>query len=229
VSRTNNVTIINNSTVIVNSRRDHKRNATYITGPDRSDVQRVTGTTVKPAVIREYNQPGQRLNNGELQIYRPRVQRMSGNGRNPAPSKVIKLNDVKPVSERNGQNQQQRSPVVNPTKRDHAPQPRGVRPSNGKAGQQQPGAVRSPKKNAAPRPQAISPANKDGKQQQPREVRPPKKVQQPPAKNVNPAKGTQKKKQPQKAAAPDRHRKVEPSKSENKQNEKDRGREESGQ
>jgi hypothetical protein len=228
VSRMNNVTIISNSTVIVNTRKDNRRNTTYITGPGRDDVQRVTGTTIKPAVIREYSQPGQRLNNGELQIYRPQVQKTGGGGRNPAPSRVIQPSDVKPVSERNGRNQQQRSPVVSPLNRDQAPQPRGVRPSDGETGQQRPGAIRSLKKNVALPRQATDPANENEKQQQP-EARPPNKVQRPPAKNVTPAKRTEKNRQPQKVDAPQKNRKGEPSKSENKQNENNKGKQESGQ
>src|SRR5208283_3384943 len=100
INRNRNVTIINNSTVIVNTRKDDGRNVTYVTGPDRSDVQKVTHTSVKVVAIRETNQPGQHLSNGAMQIYRPQVQRSGGNGQNPAPSKVTKLSDVKPVSEK---------------------------------------------------------------------------------------------------------------------------------
>jgi hypothetical protein len=101
IDRSRNVTIINNSTVIVNQQRDNRRNSTYIAGPDRNDVQKATHTTVKSVPIRENASPGQHVSNGALQIYRPQMQKVSGNGRNPAPSKVMKLTDVKTIAQRN--------------------------------------------------------------------------------------------------------------------------------
>ena len=88
VNRDRNVTIINNSTVIVNERKDNKRNGTYIAGPDRNDVQKVTHSQVKQITIRENNKPGQNIDKSGLQIYRPQVQKASGSGRNPVPAKV---------------------------------------------------------------------------------------------------------------------------------------------
>jgi len=101
IDRSRNVTIINNSTVIVNVQKDNGRNSSYIAGPDRNDVQKVTHTTVKPIAIREGTSPGQHVSNGALQIYRPQVQKISGNGKTPAPSKVVRLTDVKTVAQRN--------------------------------------------------------------------------------------------------------------------------------
>jgi hypothetical protein len=152
VNRTKNVTIINNSTVIVNTRKDNKRNVTYIAGPDRDDVQRVTHTPVKSVAIRENNQPGHHLRNGELQIYRPQVQKRSGNGQNPVPSKVMKLNDVRPASERNAGNRQR---DVTPTKngrKDQQPESRNVKPSNSRGKEKQPQNVAPPNRNRKAQP-----------------------------------------------------------------------------
>jgi hypothetical protein len=153
VNRSRNVTIINKSTVIVNTRKDNQRNATYITGPDRDDVQKVTHTTVRPVAIRESGQPGQHLSNGELQIYRPQVQKRSGNGQNPAPPKVMKLNEVRPASERNAGNRQQQPRTVTPAKKDQPPQPRAVKPSNNRGKEKQPQNVAPPKKTRKAQPQ----------------------------------------------------------------------------
>jgi hypothetical protein len=152
VNRTKNGTIINNSTVIVNTRKDNRRNATYITGPDRNDVQRVTHTPVKSVAIRENDQPGHRLSNGELQIYRPQVQKRSGNGQNPAPSKVMRLNDVRPASERNAGNRQQQPPTVNPPNKGQPQQPRNVNPSNSRGKEKQPQNVAPPNRNRKAQP-----------------------------------------------------------------------------
>jgi hypothetical protein len=110
INPTNNATIISKSTVIMNTRKDSKRNSTYIAGPDKEDVQKVTHTMVKPVAIRENDKPGHQVSDGELHIYRPQVQQKSGNGQAPAPSKVVKLSDVKPASERNAGHKDQPAP-----------------------------------------------------------------------------------------------------------------------
>ena len=58
VDRSNNITIINNSTVINKTYYDDKRRTTYVTGPGRRDVEKVTGRTIKPFTVREKNDPG---------------------------------------------------------------------------------------------------------------------------------------------------------------------------
>ena len=152
VNRTRNVTIINNSTVIVNTRKDNKRNVTYIAGPGRDDVQRVTRTSVKSVAIRENDRPGHHMGNGELQIYRPQVQKRSGNGQNPAPTKVMKLNDVRPASERNAGNRQQQPRTVSTPNKVQPPQPRNVKPSNSRGKEKQTQNVAPPNRNRKAQP-----------------------------------------------------------------------------
>src|SRR6266487_5760535 len=57
--RTENVTIIKNTTVINNVRVDKSRNVTYVAGPDKDEVQKVTGKPIKPVGIEESNKPEQ--------------------------------------------------------------------------------------------------------------------------------------------------------------------------
>jgi hypothetical protein len=116
VNRTTNTTIINNTTIIQNTRTSHQNNTTYIAGPDRNEVQRVTGRPVKQVAIRENASPGQNLNNRELKIYKPTVQHDGNSERKSAPGKVENLNNVKPVSERY-QGQPQRNKQGNQNKR----------------------------------------------------------------------------------------------------------------
>ena len=157
VNRTKNITIINNSTIIVNTLRNKNRNSTYIAGPKRADVQRYSRTPVKSVHIRGINKPGQRLSNNELQIYRPQIQKINGNGRKPVPPKVTRLNDVKPILERKAANQQHN---VKPNKKD------AVQPSQPKTVQ----------RNMGNQQRGVSPTNNIRKEKQPvtRNVNPPK-------------------------------------------------------
>ncbi|HTK83146.1 MAG TPA: DUF6600 domain-containing protein [Bacteroidota bacterium] len=105
VDRSTNVTIVNNSTVINNTYIDNSRHITYVAGPGREDVQKVTGAAIRPVAIRENDRPGQALSNDQLRIYRPQVQTGSTNDRKPVPEKLVNLREVKPVSERRQGNQ----------------------------------------------------------------------------------------------------------------------------
>ncbi len=101
VNTTNNMTIINNSTVINNHRVDNSGNVNYNTGPDRKDVEKQTGKSITPVTIKDNNKPGQSMSNGELQTYRPDVEKRNSAGKKPVPSKVTSLKDVKTVADRN--------------------------------------------------------------------------------------------------------------------------------
>jgi hypothetical protein len=97
VSRTRNSAIINKSTVITNSRNDEKRNAVYIAGPGRDEVQKTTRVRIDPVNVRENERPGQHLRKDEIQLYRPQIEKRSSAGQNPAPSKVVRKNEVRPA------------------------------------------------------------------------------------------------------------------------------------
>jgi hypothetical protein len=107
VNRTDHERIIGNSTVINNTYVDNGRHTTYVTGPGREDVQKVTGRRVSPVTIQENNKPGQALSNGQLRIYRPQVIKSNEKEQKPAPSRITNLKDLKQPSERNATNQQQ--------------------------------------------------------------------------------------------------------------------------
>ncbi|WP_051929408.1 DUF6600 domain-containing protein [Flavobacterium sp. 83] len=126
VNSTNNTTIIYNSTVINNIQQDRSRNVRYNAGPDRTEVQRRTGTAISPITLRERNKPGQNLSKGELQIYRPIVQKNNATGHRPVPSKVANIKELKPISKREAKTQPQ-----NTTK------PTTKQPNNKQAQQQQ--------------------------------------------------------------------------------------------
>jgi len=90
--RQNNQTYFKNSRVINNTYVDNSRHTTYISGPRREDVQRVTGTEIKPFTIRDNSTPGQRINNTELNIYRPHISR----GTNDRPLKIADKKEINP-------------------------------------------------------------------------------------------------------------------------------------
>jgi len=102
VSRTYNSWMFRNSTVIRNTYTDRSRNATYVSGPSRSDVQRYSGRKVTPVTLRDNTRPGQNYSKGQLGIYRPQVQRNNLSGQRAAPSRINNLKDVKRPSERSG-------------------------------------------------------------------------------------------------------------------------------
>lgn len=94
VNRSDHERIIGNSRIIDRTYTDKKRRTTYVYGPDRESVQRVTGTRISPFNIKETNKPGQEIRKRDLQIYRPRINRNSDT-RDVVPSRVIKQDDVK--------------------------------------------------------------------------------------------------------------------------------------
>ena len=107
IGRTDHDRIVRNSTVINNTYVDSRRNTTYVSGPGRDDIQKVTGRRITPVTIQENDKPGQNLNNGQLRIYRPQVVKSINNGQRPAPTRITNLSDVKQPSERNSANQSQ--------------------------------------------------------------------------------------------------------------------------
>lgn len=92
--------LLRSSSVIRNTHTDRDRRTTYVTGPRRADVQRVTGRTIQPVRIQENSRPGQDLKNDRLQIYRPRVESSTGRGQQPAPRRVTNMDEIQRQPER---------------------------------------------------------------------------------------------------------------------------------
>ena len=226
VDRSTNVTIINNSTVINNTYSDNSRHTKYVAGPPRDDVQKVTGTAIRPVAIRENNKPGQTLSNDQLRIYRPQVQTSNNSDRKPVPSRVVNLKEVKPVSERRPGNQQ-RDENLPAIRQEQPSQPQVARPPDNKGRGQQPRVVNPPAKNKSDQqpsqPQVARPSDKKGKEQKPVTVSPPSKGQQPQPRNVSPSTSRGKEQQPQNVAPHKKDRKAQPSPAKANRDKKDRG------
>jgi hypothetical protein len=71
VNRSDYSRIIENSSVVDHSYYDRRRQTTYISGPNRREVERITGNSVRSVTVRDIDLPGQQLNNNRLQLYRP--------------------------------------------------------------------------------------------------------------------------------------------------------------
>lgn len=95
INRSDHDQIFRASTVINRTYIDNSRHTTYVSGPAREDVQRVTGRTISPVIIRERATPGQEMNKGELRMYRPQVKANNISSQKAAPSRVFSLKEVK--------------------------------------------------------------------------------------------------------------------------------------
>jgi len=95
--REDNYKIFDNSTVINKTFYDDKNHATYVSGPSRSRVQKITGRTIQPICVLEKESPGQTFKDDELRIYRPKVQ-LNNDGYKPASSQIKETKDAKRIS-----------------------------------------------------------------------------------------------------------------------------------
>ena len=95
VNTSNNVIIINHTTVINNTRTDQSRHVTYNSGPDRTDVEKYAGRKISPVGIKESTRPEQKLEKNQLQLYRPQVDKIAPGGAKAAPAKISNLKDIK--------------------------------------------------------------------------------------------------------------------------------------
>lgn len=170
--------IIRNSVVINNTYIDNRRHTTYIAGPPRDDVQKVTGRRISSLAVRDNDKPGTAVNNNQLRIYRPQVQKSSSMNQRPAPSRIVNLKDVKPMRERTAapqrniiapQNQVQPQKQIESPKQEQ--QPRQAQP------QQQ---IERPKQEQQPRQAEPQRQTERPKQeQQPRQVQPQQQMERP--------------------------------------------------
>ena len=105
-----NTNVTNNNTtnnVTYNNTTNNRVTSNYAGGPDPREVERLTGAPLKPVVIRTSNTPGPATGNGngQLAIYRPRVNAAPASSSNtngvqpkPAPARVIPFSQARPVN-----------------------------------------------------------------------------------------------------------------------------------
>ncbi len=168
VNASTQTTIINNSVVINNTYINNSNSRSYHRGPDREEVQTRTGTRVTQVQFREASKPGERINKGELQIYRPRVEAPNAAGQRPTPPRVANLKDVKPASERDPKAQPIRRDQ--PVKQQVSPKPRN-QPAKAQPRREQPseqGQVKPQQRNqpGKAKPATAPPREQPSKQRQ---------------------------------------------------------------
>ena len=114
INSSRNLSIIKNSSVIINNRFDNNRKVTYIGGPDRFEVEKIRGKKLSPAIIHDYNTPGQSMRKGNLWIYKPNVNDNKLGHPNQIPVKPYSTNNNQRI-ERNQNNQHNDYNNVNPS------------------------------------------------------------------------------------------------------------------
>jgi len=151
-----------NSTVINNTFVDNQRHTTYVSGPTRTQVQKVVGRTITPVVIRGASKPGQALSNGQLRIYRPQVVKNNTNGRQSIPVRVMNMNDVRRTKSTNSTNQNQ---IGNPVNRTITQPIRTVTPQNNNSQPIQQREVNQRNNNLNPQNRISTPSDSNGNSQ----------------------------------------------------------------
>lgn len=109
INTTYNVTIINSSTVIHNTRVNRSRHVSYHAGPDRGEAEKRAGRTFTPVTIKENSKPGQRVSKNQMELYRPKIQKNNSGRVTPVPARVERLESVKPAQRQQSQPANQRS------------------------------------------------------------------------------------------------------------------------
>lgn len=109
--------LIRSSRVINRTYDDRIRNRKYISGPDRGEVQNATGRTIRTYGVQDNYEPGHKIENGQLRIYRPQINKHNDREQKAIPSRISNLNDVKRPTERNQNNRQQNVNQIENNKR----------------------------------------------------------------------------------------------------------------
>jgi hypothetical protein len=202
VNRTDHDRIIRNSTVINKTYVDHIRNTTYVSGPSREEVQKVTGRSVNSVIMLDNNRPGQSLVNGQLRIYRPQVKRNNDANKKPTPSRITNLKDVKRTSGKNATNESRNINVPDNNRKEQQPGTVKISNNNNKAQPAKPGNVsRQNNTKTQLQPNTSKPVNTDSKSQpaQPQKLAPSdnnRRVYPTKASNVSPQSDTKTQQQP---------------------------------
>jgi len=88
VNQNDHERIFRNSTIINNTYNDNRRQIKYVSGPERTEVRKVTGRNISPVTFQENSVPGQKVQNGVFRTYRPDVRSNKGDQKPPSPARV---------------------------------------------------------------------------------------------------------------------------------------------
>jgi len=100
--RAQNTMYYGRSSVLANTYYDRNSNNTYYAGPQRAEVERYTGTPIRPATLTQAPSPERAsYSGGQVSMFRPSVVRPDNNaGARPAPQNVYQRNNITPVAQR---------------------------------------------------------------------------------------------------------------------------------
>jgi hypothetical protein len=90
--RSSNESLINRSTPINRSSPTRTGRSRYIPGPDRGEVEHITGKPVQAVALHEIGRPGQSYSGNAVNLFRPAVSHQN-TGTHPAPAHVSTLKD----------------------------------------------------------------------------------------------------------------------------------------
>ena len=204
VDHSDHARIIRNSTVINTTYIDNSRHTTYVTGPAREDVQRVTGRRINPITIQENNRPGKIQNNGNLKMYRPQIEKNSRLEQKPQPGRVENIKDIKRPAERVGSskpgemnhknsfdNQPTQQKGVNPPANVGRSQQENTKPLNNNdqpknQPQHQQPQIKIPLDKGVKQQQQVKPVQQQQQLKQPQQQKPQQQQQQPPQQKQQP-------------------------------------------
>ncbi len=111
VNRSDYSRIIENSSVVDNTYYDRRRQVYYLSGPNRREVERITGNRVKSVVVRDNDIPAQQLNNNRLRLYRPQFNVTGDRELLRMPSRIENPENRQPPADGRRDIQQQREPA----------------------------------------------------------------------------------------------------------------------
>jgi hypothetical protein len=89
VERSRNREIITNSTIIHNTYVENGKRSNYFTGPERDEVQKITGQPIRRVAVQVVDKPERRnVSSEKLQIYRPQIQNKDEKGQKSSPKPI---------------------------------------------------------------------------------------------------------------------------------------------
>jgi hypothetical protein len=89
IERTRNGSIISNSTIINNTYVEKGKRSNYFSGPDRGEVQKITGKPVRRVAVQVVDKSERRtVTHEKIQIYKPQIQNKDEQGQKNSPKPV---------------------------------------------------------------------------------------------------------------------------------------------
>jgi hypothetical protein len=129
MGREQNVTIINNSKIIHNTYVDKGKRSNYFYGPDRKEIEHVSGKPVRRMSVDIVDKPERRnVGNNRVEIYKPHVQKQTGEQPKYTPKPLERWQKQSGGQEKNISNRRSEN-QVNSGNRNQSTQQKNYNPS----------------------------------------------------------------------------------------------------